>query len=245
MSQNIYDNDTFFKEYIKLRKGKNYNDLLEQPAMEKLLPDLNGKTVLDIGCGYGYNSLLFAKSGAKKVVGIDLSEKMLALANREYSHPKVTYLRMDMKDLSKITGPFDFVYSSLAFHYAEDFKTLVWDIYSLLNEGGHLLYSQEHPIVTATMGCKGHFNVDEQGRFESYTFSDYAASGKRVGPWFVDGVVNYHRPMGEIVTTLAHGGFIIEDLVEPLPQQWALKEKPDLEKEFIKPAFLIIKAKKG
>lgn len=47
-NQNIYDNDTFFKGYKTLRESENnYNDLLEQPAMAKLLPDLTDKTVLD------------------------------------------------------------------------------------------------------------------------------------------------------------------------------------------------------
>ena len=56
MSQNIYDNEIFFTEYMKLRNEKSNNDLLEQPAINKLLPDVNGKTILDIGCGYGHNS---------------------------------------------------------------------------------------------------------------------------------------------------------------------------------------------
>lgn len=39
-NQNIYDNDTFFEGYKALRAGEtNYNDLLEQPAMAKMLPD--------------------------------------------------------------------------------------------------------------------------------------------------------------------------------------------------------------
>ena len=43
MEQNIYDNPEFFKGYYLLRnRGDNYNDLLEQPAMSELLPDLKG-----------------------------------------------------------------------------------------------------------------------------------------------------------------------------------------------------------
>ncbi|MDD4564713.1 MAG: class I SAM-dependent methyltransferase [Eubacteriales bacterium] len=244
MSQNIYDNETFFREYMKLRGEKSYNDLLEQPAINKLLPDVKGKTILDIGCGYGHNSCLFAQNGAKKVVGIDLSQKMLEVAKKEFCHPCVEYRRMDMSELSSLTQKFDMVYSSLAFHYAENFQKLIADIYVLLNEGGYLIYSQEHPIVTATMDCKGHHNLDESGNFVSYTFSDYAKSGQRVGPWFVEGVINYHRTMGEIISMLAHTGFIIKDVVEPIPESWAMKEKPDLIKEYIKPTFLIIKARK-
>ena len=52
--ESIYDNPVFFEGYRQIRAQKNnYNDLLEQPVMRALLPDLSGKTVLDLGCGYG------------------------------------------------------------------------------------------------------------------------------------------------------------------------------------------------
>lgn len=244
MSQKLFDNENFFAAYRKLRSEKNYNDLLEQPAMRRLLPGLKGKAVLDLGCGYGCGSLFLAQSGAKRVLGIDLSEKMLDVAQKDFCHPLVEYRRMDMEDLSQLTEAFDLVYSSLAFHYVEDFLKLAKDIYRLLKSGGVLLFSQEHPIVTATMNCKGHYNLSQDGEYASYTFSDYGRGGKRIGHWFIDGVENYHRPMGEIVTTLSQTGFRIEALVEPLPEPWAVSEKPDLAKEYIKPTFLIIKAAK-
>ena len=53
MSQNIFDDPVFFEGYYQLRQGLNYKDLFEQPAMRRLLPDVAGKRVLDIGCGYG------------------------------------------------------------------------------------------------------------------------------------------------------------------------------------------------
>lgn len=52
------------------------------------------------------------------------------------------------------------------------------------------------------------------------------------------------QTMGSIVTTLAHAGFMIEDMVEALPDQKTLNEYPKLNKEFIKPTFLILRAKK-
>lgn len=244
MSQNIFDNDVFFAGYRKLRQGKNYNDLLEQPSMQKLLPDVRGKTVLDIGCGYGHNCLAFAQSGATRVLGLDISEKMLAVAQCESTHPHIEYRRMDMSELSTLTERFDLVYSSLAFHYAEDFSKLMGDIARLLNPGGHLLYSQEHPLVTATIGAQSHYNFDADKNAVSYTFSDYGKAGQRVGTWFVDGVINYHRPMGQILSTLAHAALVIEDVVEPLPEEWAIAQHPGLEKERIKPTFLIIRAQK-
>jgi hypothetical protein len=49
---------------------------------------------------------------------------------------------------------------------------------------------------------------------------------------------------GGIISTLAHTDFILKYVVDTTPEPWALKEKPDLIKEFIKPTFIIIKAKK-
>lgn len=56
MQQNIYDNNEFFENYKNTRlSNDSFNELLEQPAMKRLLPDLQGKTVLDLGCGFGFN----------------------------------------------------------------------------------------------------------------------------------------------------------------------------------------------
>ena len=140
-SQNIYDDPKFFEEYTKLRKNQDSaNNLEEKPALYSLSPDLTGKTVLDLGCGYGENCPVFTEIGAKKVVGIDLSEKMLAIARRE--NPDVDFRLMDMNDLSPITEKFDVVFSSLAVHYIEDLNQFISSVAALLNEGGYLVFSQ-------------------------------------------------------------------------------------------------------
>ena len=241
--QNVFDNEEFFNNYIELRnKEINLNQLLEQPAMVKLLPNLENKSVLDLGCGYGHNCLDFVNRGAKSVYGVDISEKMLDIARKEASNEKIQYLNMSMTDICSLNKKFDMIYSSLAFHYIEDFEAFAKIIYSCLNEGGILLFSQEHPIVTATKG-KGHFNY-ENGKRVSYTLSNYNEMGKRHIKWFIDDVIKYHRTFGFIITSLAKAGFIIDTVCEPLPENWAIEKYPEIVKEYIKPNFLIIKAKK-
>lgn len=243
--QNIFDNKTFFNEYKALREREdNYNDLLEQPAMAKLLPELAGKAVLDLGCGFGHNCLDFVKRGAARVVGVDISQKMLEIANNECAHEKITYINMSMTDISAINEKFDLIYSSLAFHYVQDFEALIRDAFSALNSGGYLLFSQEHPIVTASADGEGHFNRNEKGEKISYNFSNYNQPGERKSTWYVDGVIKYHRTMGNIITTLAKAGFVIDTVAEPLPEEWAIEKRPGFAGEFIKPTFLIVKAKK-
>lgn len=241
--QNVFDNEDFFNQYFELRNGEiNLNSLLEQPAMEKLLPNLEGKTVLDLGCGYGHNCLEFIKKGAKKVVGIDISKKMLDIANKESSHENITYLNMSMTDINSLNEKFDVIYSSLAFHYIEDFMEFCKIMYSQLNKGGVLLFSQEHPISTATIDGKGHYNRDENGKRVSYTMSNYNEIGKRHISWLVDDVIKYHRTLGNIITSVAKAGFTIDTVCEPLPEDWAIKKYPDIVKEYIKPCFLIVKS---
>lgn len=244
--QNIYDNEIFFKGYKQLRENDaNYNVQLEQPAMNKLLPDVYGKTVLDLGCGYGHNCIDFIRKGATSVVGIDISEKMLEVANKEFSDKRIKYLNMSMTDISQLSWKFDVIYSSLAFHYINDFETLSKDMYALLNNGGYLLFSQEHPLVTATLGGQQHFNKDENGNIVSFTFSNYGKPGQRETFWYVDGVEKYHRRFSDIITLLCKAGFVIDTVCEPFPDEKATEKIPSiLIKEEIKPTFLIVKARK-
>lgn len=244
--QNIFDNEEFFNSYKQLRENNdNYNILLEQPAMNQLLPDLCGKCVLDLGCGYGHNCMDFVQRGAERVVGMDISQRMLDIANTESSHERIQYVRMSMTDISRITEGFDLIYSSLAVHYIEDFEALCKDMYALLNQGGYLLFSQEHPLVTATFGGHQHYNKDETGKAVSFTFSDYGRPGKRDTFWYVDGVEKYHRRFSDIITSLCRAGFVIDTVCEPLPDERAVSVRSNiLIKEEIKPTFLIVKAQK-
>ena len=56
--------------------------LVEKPTMLSLLPDLQGKKLLDLGCGTGGHLQLYLERGADKVIGTDLSEKMLEQAEK-------------------------------------------------------------------------------------------------------------------------------------------------------------------
>lgn len=242
MSQNIFDNEVFFEKYQELRKNEaNYNNLVEQPAMKKLLPDLNGKTVLDLGCGYGHNCIEFILRGATRVVGIDISSSMLNVAIKENSHENIKYIQMDMSEISTLTQKFDLIYSSLAIHYVEDYKKLLHDIKLLLNEDGILLYSQEHPNTTAPKkGCA--WTKDEYGNKLFSHLSDYMYGGKRQITWLNNYIEKYHRTMSEIINTLIEENFIIKEMIEPIPDEEALKIRPDFIDEFHRTTSLIIKA---
>ena len=240
--QNIYDNEIFFEGYKQLRNNKNnYNTLQEKPAIRGLLPDMNGKTVLDLGCGFGENCVDFINKGAVRVVGIDISEKMLAIAKGENAFQNIEYIRLDMNDINTIDEKFDIVYSSLAFHYIKSFSRLLGNISNLLKDNGLVIYSQEHPLTTAPKDG-ANWTINENGEPLYYNLSDYMDSGERSVKWFVDGVIKYHRPFSEIVNMLIEAGFKIERIIEPLPDKKALQLIPKMKNDIHKPNFLIIRA---
>ncbi len=135
-------------------------------------------------------------------------------------------------------------YSSLAFHYIEDFEMLISKICSVLNDGGILLFSQEHPIVTAVKNDGDKYVKKLNGSIKGFLLNNYADMSIRKEKWFVDGVEKYHRTFSYIINTLVKCGLTIEAVDEPLPSEDALKVRKGLEKELIKPTFLIIKARK-
>ena len=240
--QNIYDNPDFFDGYKKLRSNEfSANNLEEKPALFSLSPELTGKVVLDLGCGYGENCAEFKARGASRVLGVDISKKMLAIALDE--NPDIEFIRADMSDLSFINEKFDVVFSSLAVHYIEDFSAFVKGVYDVLTPGGFFIFSQEHPLTTAPI-TGASWARDEDGNILHYKLTDYSRSGFRSTKWFVEGVEKYHRTFSEILNSLCSAEFAIEKMIETVPTPEILKSDKHWEKDFHKPNFLLIKAKK-
>lgn len=89
--------------------------------------DVTGKNVLDVGCGSGVYSVDFARRGARRVVGVDFSENMLALARGEAEQHRVAdrcefvqadFLDLDLEetfDISIAMGVFDYVPDQVPF----------------------------------------------------------------------------------------------------------------------------------
>ena len=84
MTQNIYDDEAFFKEYSRLpRSIEGLDGAPEWPALRAMLPDLRDLNVVDLGCGFGWFCRWARENGAARIAGIDVSEKMLERARAE------------------------------------------------------------------------------------------------------------------------------------------------------------------
>ena len=133
MAQNIYDNPEFFDGYSQLpRQVLGLDGAPEWPAIRSMLPDLKGKRVADLGCGFGWASRWMREHGAASVLGFDLSQNMIARAKADTQDYAIDYRVADLETLELTQASFDLIYSTLTFHYIEDFGRLVSTIYDAL-----------------------------------------------------------------------------------------------------------------
>src|SRR6201984_933968 len=141
MPQNIYDDEEFFAGYSRLRRSvEGLDGAPEWPALRALLPDLRGRRVLDLGCGFGWFCRWAREQGAGFVLGIDVSEKMLARAAEAPPDPAIAYTLADMEHLELPPASFDVVYSSLALHYVEKLDRLISNEYRSLASVGRFVF---------------------------------------------------------------------------------------------------------
>ena len=249
MSNNIYDNKTFFDNYINLRNDPNNiaaNEIVEMPAIYSALPDVSGKRVLDLGCGSGNNCIKAVRLGASYVVGLDISKNMIELAKKTNKDEKIKYENISMENVSTLNEKFDFVISSLAFNYVEDYDKLLKDIYELLNENGQLIFSQEHPLSTGTIlndACNSSSKLKLGGK-EYKLLSDYNINGPRVVNWLDGTYTKYHRNFSSLVNGLIDNNYKICKIIEPIATSENVKKNPKYKNQLNMPYFMIIVAKK-
>ena len=116
----------------------------------RLLGDLKGKRVLELGCGGAQCSIAFAKQGAT-AIGVDFSAEQLAFARRlvEREEVRVELRQGDLADLAFLRADsIDLVFSAYAFGYVEDLNRVLRQVHRVLRVGAPLVFSLPHPAYS-------------------------------------------------------------------------------------------------
>jgi len=242
MAQNIYDNPDFFSGYSQLpRQVHGLDGAPEWPAIRAMLPALAGKRVVDLGCGFGWASRWMREQGAASVLGLDLSEKMIARAKADTSDAAIEYRIADLETLELPAAAFDLAYSALTFHYLRDFDRLVRMIHAALAPRSDFVFTIEHPIYMAA--AHPHWIADEDGR-KTWPVNGYSVEGERRTDWFAKGVLKYHRTMATTLNALIGAGFQIRRIEEFAPTPEQIEQIPALAEEMERPMMLLVAAQK-
>jgi len=112
-------------------------------------PNLNA-TFLDVGCGHGALCIDLAKRGAKKVIGVDIEDKLIEFAqnNLKLNYPeladRVEFYKIDLKDFDE-SEQFDYIVSKDSFEHIIDLRSMMEEMKKRLKSNG-FIYSGFGPL---------------------------------------------------------------------------------------------------
>ncbi len=244
MKENKYDDEKFFHQYSQMsRSVQGLSGAGEWHQLKKMLPSFEGKTVLDLGCGFGWHCVYAVENGAAAATGIDISEKMIQGAIERNTSDKVTYKCMAVEDFDYNPAEYDIVISSLAFHYLESFADIAQKVYRTLKKGGSFVFSVEHPVFTAYGTQDWYYDAD--GNRLHWPVDRYFIEGKRDAVFLGENVTKFHKTLTTYVNGLIEAGFNVTGLVEPEPDPTMLDTVPGMRDELRRPMMLIVSAEKN
>ena len=233
-----------------------YRDWLNTPAFLAMLPDVRGKSGLDIGCGEGSNTRQLARRGAR-MTAIDIAEVFIGHARTEDAREP---LGIDYQVASAVALPFgdakfDFCAAFMSFMDIPETELVVREAYRVLQPGGFLQFSITHPCFNTPR--KRNLR-DENGRTHAFEIGDYFNSEDGViQEWMFSAapeevrnsvpkfrVPAFNRTLTQWFNLLLDAGFVLERVDEPRPSDEVVRQHPNLQDAQIVPYFLLLRVRK-
>lgn len=239
---NIYNNEDFFKAYANMERSKKGLEAAgEWHQLQHLFPCVKDKKVLDLGCGYGWHCKYAISQGAKEVLGLDLSDKMIETAIKDNADPRIKYMVSGLDSFDYPQEYYDLVISNLVLHYIENLDDIYSKVYSTLKDDGVFLLNIEHPMFTA--GVNQDWIYDENNKPLYWPIDNYFYVGERTTNFLNHKVTKQHHTLTQIINGLLKVGFKIEVVEEAKPSDEMLKIE-GMKDELRRPMMLLIKVRK-
>ena len=204
----------------------------------RLLGDVKGKRVLELGCGGAQNSICFAKQGAN-AIGVDVSAEMLAAARRlcDKEEVRVELRQGDMADLAFVRADsVDLVFSAYAFGFVEDLSRVFRQVHRVLRTGAPLVFSLPHPASHLVDAA----DPDQPLLVRRSYFERGPLEFQRFGARFTE----YHHTLAELHTALVRASYSVDTVLEPAPTSAGPRSHHWHEAYRYVPRTLIVRARK-
>jgi len=204
----------------------------------RLLGDLKGKRVLELGCGDARASIAFAKQGATSIAVESDSDALAGarvLADRE--EVRVELRQGDLADLAFLQADsVDLVFSSFAFGQIEDLNRVLRQAHRVLKVGAPIVFSLPHPAYAMLAEDEAQpFRID-RSYFDRSPVHQPAAGGGEV--------VEYPHTFEEIFAGLVRASYRVDAVLEPEPRTGGPRTPQWREAFRFVPRTLIIRARK-
>jgi ubiquinone/menaquinone biosynthesis C-methylase UbiE len=164
---------------------QNHTRDLAAQVLRQVNLDLDGRKVVEVGCGTGRNTTWLAERAAE-IVGLDFSEEMLAQARSRVNNPRVRFIQHD----ARMTWPLadsaaDVVIAMLILEHVEKLEPVFAEAARVLNTGGQFFLCELHPMRQLT-GGQAQFSNTKTGERQLisaflHDVSDYVNAGLSSG----------------------------------------------------------------
>jgi len=186
---------------------------LDDAGLSRLIGPVEGKRVLDLGCGAGGAAIALARRGAR-VIAVEASTARLAQARSaaDLAEVKIEFHHSDLADLAFVRADtVDLVLSVYSLAGVQDLGRVFRQVHRILTPDSALLMSLPHPFATML-----EFDADEQQTpyLTRTAWSDQAIAWRAAGD---EGVTHVHQ-VGDVFTTLTRSNFRVDALIEPAPE---------------------------
>ena len=217
-----------------------YRDGLNTPAFLAMLPEVDGFSSLDVGCGEGHNTRMVAGRGAR-MAGIDVSNNFVRYA-REAEECEPLGIRYEVASAVELPfgeASFDFTTAFMSLMDIPQTGRVLAEVFRVLKPGGFFQFSITHPCFDTP-----HLENlrDETGRTYAIEVGDYFRGREgEVKEWLFSAappevreglppfrVPIFMRTLGEWPNLLVDTGFVLERFGEPYPNDEAVRERPRL-----------------
>ncbi|MGD8585743.1 MAG: class I SAM-dependent methyltransferase [Chloroflexota bacterium] len=234
----------FAYRYARYAEDKAHNAHYERPGTFALLPNVQGKRVLDAGCGPGIYAQALLEWGAE-VVAVDVTTDFVDITKERLAPwlgGRATVLQANLERPLTFAGEasFDGVLCTLVLDYLLDWRPTLAEFRRALKPGGWLLFSCGHPLgdwlwLTRTMPQYAESYFDTR-RFTA----EWHGFGDPPVP-----ITAYRRPLAEMLNPLAEAGLCLERVHEPRPNKVFKERRPEEYETLIRePGFITVLARK-
>ena len=219
------------ESYNAMIDYKAHNAFYDRPNTLGLMPEVEGKSILDAACGPGKYAEILISQGAD-LTGFDMSPRMIEFA-KERNKDSGTFFVHDLTHPFEMleNESFDIVLCALAMHYLEDWTSTIKEFYRILKPKGLFIMSIEHSFFE--------FNYFKSTKY--FDVEPVKCTWKGFGKPIE--INSYRRPLHECISPLTDNGFYIDKLIEPKPVAEFEKYDPKHFKELNEfPSFMCIRA---
>lgn len=150
---------------------------LDLNISKEILSKIAFKSVLEIGCGTGKNTIWLSKK-AQNIIAIDFSPEMLQIAKRKVKSNSVKFVKADItKPWKFIKTPVDLISINLVLEHIENLDFIFKNSFENLKKGAYLFISELHPFKQYT-GSQAKFKTNKVKSFVHH-ISDFTSLAKK------------------------------------------------------------------